>query len=273
MTRQLVSGVLMVLAISATNPWHLVQAETLVLSDTFDVGGEVSDINANLATRQAGTLAPSSYTDFDSSAGWGAVAEIRDDALALTAPYISGQPLKAKSTVALDSPLNALANTISSITLSVSLENVGGDNWAAITLDGTKDADLPGASDVAFVVRPDTTYDLWVNGTKVIDENDTNHGLFFGLEHDVIFFFDESEPGVKKFDLTVDGATVIADRSYTTAEDRYLILQTFALGATGGVDVTHCFDNLQVRIVPEPLGMFFLFTGILCLSVTRRRKR
>ena len=185
--------------------------ETLLFSDNFDIGSN-TDINASIELRQSGTLSPATYTDLDAALGYGALAEIYSNQLWLTAPYVSeSEPwLKAKATVGLDANFSKTLGGKFTVDAFMSLDDIGGDNWAAVTLDGTKDGDLPGVSAVSMVIRPDTTYDLWVNGTKVIDENDASHGLFSGLEHDIHFAFDDA---AQTFDLTVDATTIVPARA------------------------------------------------------------
>ena len=243
-------------------PAHAVE---LLFSDNFDIGTN-SDINADLALRQSGTLSPSTYTDFDSAEGNGALPEIYANQLWLTAPNATGSPFTSRATVGLDANLTSTVGGKFTVDAFMSLDSIGG--WGAVTIDSTQNSLLPGGNaDISIVICPNTTYDLYVGGSKIIDENDANHGLFTGLDHDIHFAFDDV---AGTFDLTIDGTAITTGQNYALSADRYLMLQSFSYGTSA--PAAHVFDNIEVNliesggtiepVVPEKLAHWTFYTDL-----------
>lgn len=254
------------------------RADTVLLSDSFDVTQSSTDINFQLASRQAGTLAPISYNQSQDDADYHHELRASDGKLRLAADQFG------YGRVALDHNFNQIGTEVIAFDVAPLTSDtdarVVGTAWAGITFgqsasDALKFVTQSGGFGLLY--RGNGDCEAWSAGTNL---GNVPYASAPAGPHHITITIDAADG--KPF----SGAPVNI-MAYVDQNPRPVFEFTRTLGFTDdfiGLQVTsdpgpihpfyyatHEFDNLRISIIPEPSNPWVGIVLAAAIVACRRR--
>ncbi|WP_193215153.1 PEP-CTERM sorting domain-containing protein [Luteolibacter marinus] len=263
------------LALMASVPLLLASAPAVtLLTDDFTVSSNSQDVNQELAGRQTGTLATSTYT------GYGTQHQVGNSTTDVGQPggAANSNFLLLAFNSSFHSDLNVATLAAGPLTIEFDMylrgTNPGGNpddtNWGAFALRAAGEVwPIAGGDEFGMLVRANGGVQTFQGGNGALPSWDTP-GLAMA-DHWTFTFTNTAGTG-SAFDgsgsqvTVMNGATTLGTISLNQLNQSNLVF-----GFRNYNDRFIGIDNLSVSTVPEPSGLLLLSAGAGLLTLRRRR--